>query len=77
MLIFFYFILIRRLIKKNKKLNIFFYNALPEYFFTILYCRIKNIEITLDVEDSPRKDEFNLNALTNSIFFLIYHKIFL
>ena len=41
-----------------------------------MYCKIKNIEITLDVEDSPRRDEFNLNALTNSIFFLIYHKIF-
>ena len=53
----------------------FFFIMHLEYFFTIMYCKIKNIEITLD-GNSPRRDEFNLNALTNSNFFLIYHKIF-
>ena len=71
--LFFFLNVCRKITKtKNHNYKIFFYNSLPEYLFAIIYCKIFNLEIFLDIEDSPRRDEFKINAIINSIFFYIY-----
>ncbi|OUU51305.1 MAG: hypothetical protein CBC25_05790 [Pelagibacteraceae bacterium TMED65] len=75
--LFFFLNILKKITKiKKHKYKIFFYNSLPEYLFAIIYCKIFNLDIFLDIEDSPRRDEFNINAIVNSIFFYIYKNYF-
>lgn len=75
--LFFFLNILKKITKiKKYKYKIFFYNSLPEYLFAIIYCKIFNLDIFLDIEDSPRRDEFNINAIINSIFFYIYKNYF-